>query len=74
LALSLEENATVLDLFKLMIKDYPDLRDLSFDEFSNFRDYLSVAINNVDIQGLKGTNTPLKDGDTILVMPPIGGG
>ena len=63
-----------MDLLKLMTDVYPDLIELVFNEHLEFRYYLSISVNNVDIQGINGVDTMLKDGDLVYVMPPIGGG
>lgn len=71
---NLEKKSSILDLLKLIIDVYPDLHDLVFNESSEFRDYLSIAVNNVAIQAINGVDTLLKNGDIVFVMPPIGGG
>jgi MoaD family protein len=71
---NLENSTSILDLLNLMIDVYPDLIGLVFDEHLEFRDYLSISVNNVDIRGKNGVDTVLKDGDVVYLMPPIGGG
>jgi MoaD family protein len=70
----MEYNSSILDLLKSIKKSYPNMKELIFDEGLEFRDYLSIALNNVNIQGLKGVGTKLNDGDVVFLMPPIGGG
>jgi len=70
----LDKKSSILDLLKFMIKFYPCMHDFIFDENSEFRDYFSISVNNVDIRGMNGVNTLLKDGDIVYLMPPIGGG
>ena len=36
--------------------------------------HLVVMLNGVPIQSLKGTSTPLAEGDTLAVFPMMGGG
>jgi len=69
----LPEGSNVEDLLDLMVGEYPELQEMVFDE-NVFRDYLAISINNVDILGLDGVHTVLKDCDVVFVMPPIGGG
>ena len=74
LALELAEGSTVDDLLSIIVKQYPDLNNLVYDEEGVFREYLEVAVNKTDIIGLDGLKTGLSEGDTVLIMPPIGGG
>ena len=70
----MENDAVVMDLLREIVTEFPALRDLVYDEKGAYWEYLAVSINNVDILGLNGTNTPLREGDMVFVMPPIGGG
>lgn len=74
LSLELADRSTVDDLLSIIVKQYPDLNNLVYDEEGVFREYLEVAVNKTDIIGLDGLETALNDGDTVLIMPPIGGG
>ena len=67
------DGSMVEDLLDLLVGEHPELQEMVFDE-AVFRDYLAISINNVDILGLEGVHTVLKDGDVVFVMPPIGGG
>jgi len=68
------ENATVLDLVESMAKKYGErFRSAVFDE-SGKRLRMIVAKNNQEIEFLQGLDTPLKDGDKVMLLPPIAGG
>ena len=72
--LELDEGASIRTLLKVLVDEYPKLSGLVYDEAGALRDYFAISVNNVDIQGLDGWNTLLSEGDTVFVMPPIGGG
>lgn len=36
--------------------------------------YCKVIVNGDNVAFLKGKSTPLKDGDTITILPPMAGG
>jgi molybdopterin synthase sulfur carrier subunit len=48
-------------------------RNVLFDEKGHLRDYAFVYINNV-LRKPVDMSVPLKDGDVILVIPPVSGG
>ena len=74
LSMDLAEGSIVDDLLSIIVEKYPDLNNLVYDKEGVFREYLEVAVNKTDIIGLDGLETALSDGDTVLIMPPIGGG
>jgi len=74
LALELADGSTVDDLLSIIVQQYSDLTNLVYDEEGVFRGYLEVAVNQTNIIGLDGLETALNDGDTVLIMSPIGGG
>jgi molybdopterin synthase sulfur carrier subunit len=67
-------DASIGDLLNRIVDSFPELNELIYDEDGSIRDYLAISVNNVDIQGLKGADTLLREEDTVFVMPPIGGG
>jgi len=73
--LSLPDGATVKDLINHLIALYGDrFRGYVYDDDGRPLDYLMFSVNEVDIRSLNGFDTVLRDGDRVLVMPPIGGG
>lgn len=44
------------------------------DEAGNPRRYVRMYINGKDIRFLKQLNTPLNDGDEVLILPAVVGG
>ncbi len=73
--LSLPEGATVMDLIDRLIALYGEpLRGYLYDDEGRLLDYLMFSVDEQDIRSLDGYETVLRDGDRVLVMPPIGGG
>ena len=73
--LSLPGGATVMDLVNHLVGLYGDrFRGYVFDDEGMLIDYLMFSVNEVDVRSLEGFDTVLRDGDRVLVMPPIGGG
>ena len=44
------------------------------DEKGEVRRFVNVYVNEEDIRFLQGSQTPLKDGDEISIIPAIAGG
>jgi len=73
--LSLPEGSTVRDLITRLVSLYGEkLRGYVYDDEERILDYLMFSVNEQDIRSLDGYETVLRDGDRVLVMPPIGGG
>lgn len=73
--LTLNEGATILSLINIFVERYgPAFRGYVYDDGGRLLDYLMFSVNDVNILGLKGFDTILRDGDMVRVMPPIGGG
>ncbi len=49
-------------------------KDVLFDEKGDIRDYLKIMLNGEDIRDINGFDTPLKDGDQIVMFQTIAGG
>ncbi len=76
-----EKNITIEDvpdintLIEFLCKKYDEsFKEVLFDENGNLRDYLKVMINGEDIRDINGIDTPLKDGDQIVMFQTIAGG
>lgn len=48
-------------------------KNVLFDHEGHFREYAFIYINNI-LQKPVDMSVPLKDGDVILVIPPVSGG
>lgn len=57
-----------------LTQQYPSLRKHLFSQTGELRSYVNLFINNEDIRHLQGTNTPVKDGDKLMIIPSIAGG
>ncbi len=64
----------VRDAFGHLQAQYPSLGERVFDEKGEVRSHLIVFLNNEDIRFLCGLDTPLRDGDTVVLLPALAGG
>jgi sulfur-carrier protein adenylyltransferase/sulfurtransferase len=53
---------------------HSELRRHLFNDQSSLRNFVNVYVNDEDIRHQNGIETPVKDGDTILIVPSIAGG
>jgi adenylyltransferase/sulfurtransferase len=51
-----------------------ELRRHLFNDQNALRNFVNVYVNDEDIRHAKGPDTPVKEGDTILIVPSIAGG
>jgi sulfur-carrier protein len=64
--------ATVHDLLDAVYEKVPGLRERLSDGLS--RGYLAVLIDGRNVRFLQGMDTPLSNGSTVALLPPVGGG
>jgi adenylyltransferase/sulfurtransferase len=53
---------------------HTDLRRHLFDDKNSLRSFVNVYVNDEDIRHQSGADTPVKDGDTVMIVPSIAGG
>ena len=64
----------VAELLRMLSERYGKTpRNVLFNDEGRLRDYVFVYINNV-LQKPADMSVPLKNGDVILVIPPVSGG
>jgi molybdopterin synthase sulfur carrier subunit len=74
--LSLPENGTLQELLVTMLDTWGDeLASRLFKPNTTIPlPHIRLMVNGQDIAFLNGMDTVLKDGDEILILPPVGGG
>ena len=51
-----------------------ELRRHLYDDKDKLRSFVNVYVNDEDIRHQSGAETPVKDGDTLMIVPSIAGG
>ena len=54
--------------------EFTELRNHLFNEQNNLRNFINVYVGDEDIRHLDGPETPVKDGETLMIVPSIAGG
>jgi molybdopterin/thiamine biosynthesis adenylyltransferase/rhodanese-related sulfurtransferase/molybdopterin converting factor small subunit len=68
------KGATVGDVLKSLTTEYADLRRHLYNDEGKLRSFVNVYVNDDDIRYLNKEATPIKDGDTVSIVPSIAGG
>jgi sulfur-carrier protein adenylyltransferase/sulfurtransferase len=66
--------ATVGEALSTLTSKYSDLRRHLYSDEGKLRSFVNVYVNDEDIRYLQKEATPLKDGDTVSIVPSIAGG
>ena len=66
--------ASVGEALRALTTEFADLRKHLYADDGKIRSFVNVYVNDEDIRYLEKENTPLKDGDTVSIVPSIAGG
>jgi MoaD family protein len=65
---------TVGEALTDLVAQHPDLRQHLFSEDGRLRSFVNVYVNDEDIRYLNKDDTPLKESDTVMIVPSVAGG
>jgi MoaD family protein len=68
------EGNTIGELLAELCDRYPALRQEMFASTGELKEFINIFINGRNIAFLGDMDTPLTDGDTISLFPPVAGG
>lgn len=68
------EGATVSEVLRRLGEEYPGLRERVVAENGEIHRFVNVYLNDEDIRFIDGIETPVKDGDTLAILPALAGG
>ncbi len=68
------EGTTIRDLINNLEQSYPGLKERICDEQNNIRRFVNVFVNDEDIRFLQDSETTVKPGDEVSIVPAIAGG
>ncbi|MDR0525323.1 MAG: MoaD family protein [Spirochaetaceae bacterium] len=67
------QGETVREVLADLNQQYPDLKPHLYQD-GELRSFVNVFVGDRNIKKLKGLDTPLKDGDSLMLVPAIAGG
>jgi adenylyltransferase/sulfurtransferase len=65
---------TVGEVLSALTSQHPDLRRHLYSDEGKLRSFVNVYLNDEDIRYLQKDSTPVKDNDTLSIVPSIAGG
>jgi molybdopterin/thiamine biosynthesis adenylyltransferase/rhodanese-related sulfurtransferase/molybdopterin converting factor small subunit len=68
------EASTAGEALDQLTSVHAELRRHLFNDQNTLRNFVNVYVNDEDIRHTSGPDTPVKEGDTILIVPSIAGG
>ena len=68
------EGTTVAEALKALDATHPGFAERLYDESGGLRRFVNVFVAEEDIRFLDGLSTPLKDGQTVSIVPAVAGG
>lgn len=68
------EATTAGEALERLTSQHASLRQHLFDERNALRSFVNIYLNDEDLRHQSGQQTPLRDGDTLMIVPAIAGG
>lgn len=68
------EGGTARQLVDHLEVRYPGFKDRIVGEDGGLRSFINMFVNDEDIRFLQGLETPLKDDDSVSIVPAMAGG
>jgi molybdopterin converting factor small subunit len=65
---------TVGEALDTLVAQHSDLRRHLYQDDGRLRSFVNVYVNDDDIRYLQKEATPVRDGDTVSIVPSIAGG
>ena len=68
------EARTAGEALDQLTANHAGLRRHLYNDQNSLRNFVNVYLNDEDIRHASGPETPVKDGDTLMIVPSIAGG
>jgi molybdopterin synthase sulfur carrier subunit len=66
--------ATVGEVLRSLAEQHPETARQLFGEDGQLNRYVNVYLNDEDVRVLDGLDTPVGEGDTLVILPAMAGG
>jgi sulfur-carrier protein len=68
------DGSNVGEVLRALAQQHPDTEHQLFGEGGELNRYVNVYLNDEDVRVLDGLETPVSEGDTIVILPAMAGG
>jgi molybdopterin converting factor small subunit len=68
------DSSSVGEAVQRLCTTYPDVGERVLDGDGRPRRFVNLFVNGEDVRLLSGTDTPLADGDELIIAPAVAGG
>jgi molybdopterin synthase sulfur carrier subunit len=68
------EGANLRDVLAALDAAHNGFKDRLFDEAGDLHKFVNIFVSDDDVRYLQGLDTPVKDGDTVSIIPAVAGG
>lgn len=68
------KGVTVGEALNDLVTQFPTLKKHLFTEADELRPFVNLFLGDEDVRHLQGVDTPLADGDKLMIIPSIAGG
>jgi molybdopterin converting factor small subunit len=66
--------ANIAETLADLTAQYPAIKPHLFNETGSLRPFVNLFVGEHNIKDLQGVNTPVKDGERVMLIPSIAGG
>lgn len=66
--------ATIAEALTDLTTQFPAIKPHLFNEGGDLRPFVNLFVGEKNIRDLQGVDTPVKDGDKVMLIPSIAGG
>ena len=68
------DGSSVGEVLRALASQHPATESQLFGEGGELNRYVNVYLNDEDVRVLDGLDTPVSEGDTIVILPAMAGG
>ena len=68
------EGATLRDVLSALNAAHAGFNERLFDDAGELHKFVNIFVSDDDVRYMDGLDTPVKDGDTVSIIPAVAGG